>query len=327
MSLPFFLYTNGGKLIMKKEDLIEITLAIASLDKRYQSLTSYALASEKKRKKIDKAVAKLIHLIHQSDEYCVDQESAMYIISQLNKSKIDHFYRPNIYFMSNISGGISESPKEFNETQTEEIVSKETNVDHIDNDEQLKLDAKGYNFDFDDAVKAILKEANSEKLSSVKYTGVCSTEDYAARSFDNREVGDAVYVIKSNEFRLKYDPITERSIPAKSASTNHTDNDPKPKLNPKIASKLIIERKVEDEGDELFDLAKTYRLNIEDMINWIKKTADLQEIGTAFYKGKILTLESLKDKPRGEVYYCPTSRKLYLKYDTGRDCYIASPKF
>lgn len=293
---------------MKKEDLVEITLAIASLDKHYQSLTSYALASEKKRKKIDKAVAKLIHLIHQSDEYCVEQESAMYIISQLNKSKIDHFYRPNIYFMSNISGGISESPKEFNATQTEEIVPKETNVDHIDNDEQLKLNAKGYNFDFDDAVKAILKEANSEKLSSVKYTGVCSTEDYAARSFDNREVGDVVYVIKPNEFKLKYDPITERSIPARSIA-------------------FIIEPRIKDDGNKLVDLAKTYHLSLKDMVIWIDEVKDQQEIKTAIYKGKILTLESLKDKPRGEFYYCATSRKLYMKYDTGRDCYIASPKF
>ena len=318
---------------MKKEDLIEITLAIASLDKHYQSLTSYTLASEKKRKKIDKAVAKLIHLIHQSDEYCVDQESAMYIISQLNKSKIDHFYRPNIYFMSNISGGISESPKEFNETQTEEIVSKETNVDHIDNDEQLKLDARKYNFDFDAAVKEILKEANREKLSSVKYTGVCSTEGYADASFDNREVGDVVYVIELKEFKLKYDtlnlfyPITEHSILAKSvASADQTNNDSKPKINPKIASKLTIECRIEN-GDEMFNLAKTYRLKYLDMIQWIRDTIDQQEIKTAIYKGKILTLESLKNKPRGEVYYCATSRKLYLKYDTGRDCYIASPKF
>ena len=318
---------------MKKEDLIEITLAIASLDKHYQSLTSYALASEKKRKKIDKAVAKLIHLIHQSDEYCVDKESAMYIISQLNKSKIDHFYRPNIYFMSNISGGISESPKEFNETQTEEIVSKETNVDHIDNEEQLKLDARKYNFDFDAAAKEILKEANREKLSSVKYTGVCSTEGYADASFDNREVGDVVYVIELKEFKLKYDTLnlfypitTEHSILAKSVASADQTNNSKPKINPKIASKLTIECRIEN-GDEMFNLAKTYRLKYLDMIQWIRDTIDQQEIKTAIYKGKILNLESLKDKPRGEVYYCPTSRKLYLKYDTGRDCYIASPKF
>lgn len=203
---------------MKKEDLVEITLAMVSLDKHYQSLTSYALASEKKRKKIDKAVAKLIHLIHQSDEYCVDQESAMFVINQLNEHKVDRFLRPNIYFMSNISGGISESPKEFNATQTEEIM-------------------------------------------------------------------------------------------------------------PKIRSKLMIECRLEDEGNNLFDLAKKYRLNFEDMINWIKETEDQQGIKTGIFKGKILTLESLKDKPRGDVYYCPISRKLYLKYDTGRDCYIASPKF
>lgn len=313
---------------MKKEDLVEITLAMVSLDKHYQSLTSYALASEKKRKKIDKAVAKLIHLIHQSDEYCVDQESAMFVINQLNEHKVDRFLRPNIYFMSNISGGISESPKEFNATQTEEIMSKETNVVHIDNDDQLKLAARRYGFDFDTAVKAILKEANREKLSSVKYTGVCSTDGYADASFDNREVGDVVYVIELNEFKLKYDPITERYIPAKSAaSSNHTDNDPKSKPDHKIRSKLMIECRLEDEGDNLFDLAKKYHLNFEDMINWIKETEDQQGIKTGIFKGKILTLESLKDKPRGDVYYCPISRKLYLKYDTGRDCYIASPKF
>lgn len=210
---------------MKKEDLVEITLAMASLDKHYQSLTSYALASEKKRKKIDKAVAKLIKLIHHSDEYCVDQESAMFVINQLNEHKVDRFLRPNIYFMSDVSGGITEPSKEFN------------------------------------------------------------------------------------------------------ATTDQTDNDPNPKLNPKITSKLMIECRLEDEGNNLFDLAKKYHLNFEDMIDWIKKTEDQQGIKTAIFKGKILTLESLKDKPRGDVYYCAISRKLYLKYDTGRDCYIASPKF
>lgn len=109
---------------MKKDDLVEITLAIASLDKHYQSLTSYMLASEKKRKKIDKAVAKLINLIHHSDEYCVDRESTMFVIDLLNKTKVNRLYRPNIYFTSDVSGGIAEPSKEFDATQTEEIISK-----------------------------------------------------------------------------------------------------------------------------------------------------------------------------------------------------------
>ena len=312
---------------MKKEDLVEITLAMASLDKHYQSLTSYALASEKKRKKIDKAVAKLIHLIHQSDEYCVDQESAMFVINQLNEHKVDRFLRPNIYFMTDVSGGITEPPKEFDATQTEEIMPSVTSIDHIDNIEKLKYAAIKYDFDFDNAEKDILKQANREKLSSVKFIGLCGMDE-ADSSSAVREVGSVVYVIELRGFRLKYNYNTERYIPAKSAvSSNHTDNDPKSKLDHKIRSKLMIECRLEDEGNNLFDLAKKYRLNFEDMIDWIKETEDQQGIKTGIFKGKILTLESLKDKPRGDVYYCPISRKLYLKYDTGRDCYIASPKF
>lgn len=312
---------------MKKEDLVEITLAMVSLDKHYQSLTSYALASEKKREKIDKAVAKLIKLIHHSDEYCVDHESAMFVINQLNESKVDRLYRPNIYFMSNVSGGITEPPKEFGITQTEEIKPSNTSIDHIIDDKQLKLVARRYGFDFDDAVKAILKEANKEKLSAVKFDGLCGTDKQADSSSAIREVGTVVYVIELRSFRLKYNYNTERYIPTKSiTSTDRSDCDTDPKINLKNTSKLVIECKIEN-GAELINLAKNYCLNISDMIKWIRETADQNEIKPAIYKGKIITLEGLEGKSEGEVYYCATSRKLYMKYGTGRNSYIASPKF
>lgn len=399
---------------MKKEDLVEITLAMVSLDKHYQSLTSYALASEKKREKIDKAVAKLIKLIHHSDEYCVDHESAMFVINQLNKSKVDRLYRPNIYFMSNVSGGITEPPKEFNESQTEEVVPSNTSIDCIIDDKQLKLASRRYGFDFDEVVKTILNEANREKLSYVRFIGVCDTNDHADSTFSNRKIGTVLYVIESNDFKLKYDSITERCIHAKStAPTKRADEELDPNLpvidniedmegdaeelhmdfddlyawvvyasilttikkfkyggkvdtlsdlenkqsesiyycnesktmhviykDKETGAKCVIDYKNAPNDDsktmtkyeignemKLISLAKEYRLNFFDMMIWIRDTAVQKKYKSVSYMGKILTIENLNGKPKGEIYYCPVSRKLYMKYGTGRNSYIASPKF
>lgn len=400
---------------MKKEDLVEITLAMVNLDKHYQSLTSYALASEKKRKKIDKAVAKLIHLIHQSDEYCADHESAIFVINQLNESKVDLFYRPNVYvMMSNARGENTQTPKEFNTTKTEEILANNTIIDHIENEDQLKLVAKRYGFDFDDAVKQILREANSEKLSAVKFIGTCDTNEYSDSTFTNREVGNVVYVIDLESLRLKYDSITERCILVKlTAHNKHADD----KLNPdlpiidkiedmendaeeyhidfddlyawvvfvsfltgnkkfKYSAKIdtlndlenrkpgniyycdetkTMHIKYDDEQTgaqcsfdyknapkdnskartdyrignvmNLVSLAKENNLNLGDMVRWIREVAEQKKYKSVTYSGEIRTLTGLKGKPKGEIYYCSISKKLYMKYGTGQHSYIASPKF